>query len=242
MRTTDPDFLDVLNLIRIGVSNPTVAKFLSNRTIALPTDFNGTRLFARRDAVERYNLKCLEEIPSKTIYSETIYVGKEAEVEKFKKHAPIPDILTLKEGALIMLRQNDPEGKWVNGSLGHIQKITETYLTIRLINGKEITVEKVDFTLLDADGLPVVRAYNFPIALAWAVTIHKAQGSTLDQMSVDLRHLWEPGQAYVALSRVRHSQGLFIEGWSPKSIKTDPAVIRFHEELEKKDQVKNYIK
>lgn len=231
MRTTDTDFLTVLNFIRDGIMNDTVAKFLTQRTLAPPSDFNGTRLFARREDVERYNLKCLEAIQAKTYTFETVYSGKDSEVERFKKNAPIAECITLKEGALIMLRQNDSEGKWVNGSLGHIKKITEAALGIKLLNGLESTVERIDFTLLDADGLPVASACNFPVALAWAVTIHKAQGSTLDKMSVDLRRLWEPGQAYVALSRVRQSDGLFIDGWSPSSIKTDPTVVQFHQNL-----------
>ena len=117
-----------------------------------------------------------------------------------------------------MLRQNDPEGRWVNGSLGHIEKMTDDTLSILLLNGREVAVSQAEFTLLDADGEPVVTARNFPVSLAWAVTIHKAQGTTLDKALVDLRNLWEPGQAYVAVSRVRSTEGLFLEGWTPTSI------------------------
>lgn len=130
-----------------------------------------------------------------------------------------------------MLRQNDPEGKWVNGSLATVQKIEENLLHLKLHDGREVRVGTVDFKLLDADGNPVVSARNFPINLAWAVTIHKSQGTTLDQTSVDIRRLWEPGQAYVALSRVRHPNDLWIEGWSPSSIIADRAVLDFHRRL-----------
>ena len=70
-------------------------------------------------------------------------------------------------------------------------------------------------------------ARNFPMSLAWAVTIHKAQGSTLDKIWVDIRRLWEPGQAYVALSRVTDPDELWVEGWDARSIFTDPAVRAF---------------
>lgn len=232
MRSQHREFLEVLHRIRKGQLSPSVIDFLHSRKIPLPRNFSGTRLFARRDAVENYNLQQLQELPSPSHTFPTLYIGKENEVEKFKRQAPIPESLTLKEGALIMLRQNDVEGRWVNGSLGYIQAISEDELLIELLSGREITVEKSDFTLLNADGTPVVIANNFPLTLAWAVTIHKAQGATLDQMQADLRGLWEPGQAYVALSRVASPEGLYLEGWHPRSFLADPRVSKFHSELD----------
>lgn len=232
MRTTESDFLEVLDLVRQGTINVKVKDFLNSRTVSPPEDFQGTRLFPRRNDVEKYNLDRLDKIESPSHTFSTLYIGKEKEVEQFKKNAPISESITLKEKALVMLRQNDPEGRWVNGSLGHVLKISDEILTIALLNGRKIYLEKTDFKLLDAEGNPVVTARNFPLSLAWAVTIHKAQGTTLDQMQVDLKNLWEPGQAYVALSRVRSASGLYIEGWNPSSIKTDPQVVHFHRRLE----------
>jgi hypothetical protein len=82
-------------------------------------------------------------------------------------------------------------------------------------------------------------AWNFPITLAWATTIHKAQGASLDSMIVDLSALWEPGQAYVALSRVRSPQGLHIEQWNPGSIRAEPLVTQFYDSLA--EEMKTYI-
>ena len=90
--------------------------------------------------------------------------------------------------------------------------------------------------LLDADGQPVVTAENFPVSLAWAMTIHKAQGATLDRMHVNLRRIWEPGQAYVALSRAKNPEGLYIEGWSKSAIFSDPEVEKFHAGLTARKQ------
>jgi ATP-dependent exoDNAse (exonuclease V) alpha subunit len=87
------------------------------------------------------------------------------------------------------------------------------------------------WALLDAEGKEVAAATNFPVNLAYAVTIHKAQGATLDSAAVDLRRLWEPGQAYVALSRVRSPECLFVGAWEPRSIIADPSVKRFHAQL-----------
>lgn len=128
-----------------------------------------------------------------------------------------------------MLRQNDPQGRWVNGSTGKITKIGAKYLLIELLSGRIIEIEKATFSMLDADGDVVAAVTNYPVSLAWATTIHKSQGATLDRMLVNLRNLWEPGQAYVALSRVSRGEDLFIESWSPSSIKVDSDVVRFYQ-------------
>ena len=131
-----------------------------------------------------------------------------------------------------MLRQNDQAGRWVNGSLGKIESISAGTLGIKLLTGIKVEIEMAEFTMLDPEGKPVVTATNFPISLAWAMTIHKAQGTSLDRMLVDLRRVWEPGQAYVALSRARDPNSLYIEGWNEKVIFSDPQVTKFHSLLE----------
>ncbi len=231
MRTQDRKFLEVLNFIREGVVCDPVSDFLTSRIQKTVSHFEGTRLLARKEDVERYNLSHLEKINSALETFQTTYNGKEQEIEKFKRNSPIADVIQLKKGSLVMIRQNDPEGKWVNGSMGSIEKIKDDRLSIKLSNGRHVEIEKAVFTLLDAEGTPVVTATNFPVALAWAFTIHKAQGTTLDQAWIDLRRLWEPGQAYVALSRVKASSGLFVEGWDLQSISADPEVKRFHSSL-----------
>ena len=230
MRSSDVEFLEILRRIRHGVLDDSVTEFLDSRVKVKPTgDF--TRLFPHRADVDNYNFQQLQEINHEVHTFTTVYSGKEADIERFRKHSPIADVIHLKKDALVMIRQNDPVGRWVNGSLGRIQKISDESLKIKLDGGRTIDLEKAEFTLLDADGNPAVSATNFPITLAWAMTIHKAQGATLDQMHVDLRKIWEPGQTYVALSRVRSPQGLFIEGWSKSSIFSDRDVFAFHKSL-----------
>ena len=85
--------------------------------------------------------------------------------------------------------------------------------------------------MTDADGNIVASVINYPLALAYATTIHKSQGATLDHLWVDLSSLWEPGHAYVALSRLRTSQGLRILRWSKRSFVVDPLVNQFYETL-----------
>jgi ATP-dependent exoDNAse (exonuclease V) alpha subunit len=173
----------------------------------------------------------LEKLSAQMYCFPTRYSGQERFIEQLKKHSPLSDDLFLKEKALVMLRQNDPKQRWVNGSTGHVTNITKEEVTIDLMNGRTVKVEPVSFSLLNAEGLAVATATNFPLSLAYATTIHKAQGMTLDRLMVNLSQLWEPGQAYVALSRVIDPSELRIQSWSAGSIKSDPVVERFYESL-----------
>lgn len=233
MRTRDADFLDILNFVRAGIVNDDVRRFLESRRIDSSRETEGTRLYPHRAKAEEYNLRRLHSIPGVTRSFETQYDGEQRVLETAKRAMPIPDVLLLKEGALVMMRKNDAsdERLFVNGSLGHVHDIGEDTLRVTLLGGEKITVEKQKFSYLDGDGNELMGAWNFPVTLAWATTIHKAQGASLDRMIVDLSALWEPGQAYVALSRVRSSEGLFIERWSPSSIRAEPLVTSFYDSL-----------
>ncbi|MFH0851278.1 MAG: helix-turn-helix domain-containing protein, partial [Candidatus Peregrinibacteria bacterium] len=238
MRTQDVAFLEILNFVREGRVNERVEAFLNQRTGKPSDHVEGTRLYPHRAQAEEYNLRRLEAIAKKVRVFPTQYVGAEKHIEAAKKIIPIPDKLLLKEGALIMMRKNDIGMRWVNGSLGSIRSIEEDTLHIHLLSGEQIEIGKDKFSYLNGDGEEVLAAWNFPVTLAWASTIHKAQGASLDRMIVDLHELWEPGQAYVALSRVRSGNGLTVERWSASSIRAEPLVTAFYDSLA--DRAKKY--
>lgn len=241
MRTQDIAFLEILNFVREGIVNDRVEAFLHEHTVPSTDTAEGTRLYPHRAQAEQYNLRRLESIRKKLYSFPTQYVGSEKYREAAGRAVPIPDTLLLKEGALIMMRKNDPSGglRFVNGSLGHIDSIREDALQISLLSGDQIEIGKEKFSYLDGDGIEVMAAWNFPVTLAWASTIHKAQGASLDRAIIDLHELWEPGQAYVALSRVRSGNGLMVERWSPSSIRAEPLVTAFYDALA--DQAKRYV-
>ena len=226
MRTQDDEFLQILNQVRCGKVTDDVRGFLNSRLAEEEEEFNAPRLFPRRDATERFNRQKLSEIDSPMREYKTCYTGKPEKVTQLKKMAPISEVLYLKKDCLVMLRQNDPKQRWVNGSLGYVREMEDEFLLIELFNGRVIELERASFSLLDAEGLAVAAAENFPLSLAYATTIHKAQGATFDRLRVDLKSLWEPGQAYVALSRVTTGDGLRIDGWSENSIRVDEMVRR----------------
>lgn len=228
VRTHDLDFQGVLEDVRLGQATLRVQGYLEQRQRPVPDNFQGTFLFPRKEQTDALNLRRLEQIPAELKTFPTFYTGKSEIIEKLKRYSPLSDVLQLKVGSLVMLRQNDPRGRWVNGSTGILTQILPHQLTVELLGGARVQIERATFSLLNDEGESVASLSNFPVSLAYASTIHKAQGMTLDRMVVDLRSLWEPGHAYVALSRITSGEHLYVQGWSPKSIKADPAVLQFY--------------
>lgn len=240
MRTQESEFLTILNFIREGTVNDQVRAFLNSR-MKSDTDQDATRLYAHRYKADSYNLQRLADLPGHERVYKTTYEGDERYLDGAKKSMPIPEELHLKEGALVMMRKNDmsEDHLYVNGSLGIVRGMYDDLLEIRLLDGTNIDVNLEKFSTLDGDGTEVVAAWNFPVTLAWATTIHKAQGASLDRMTVDLSQLWEPGQAYVALSRVRSTDGLFIEQWNEQGIRAEPLVTKLYNSLS--EATKHYV-
>ncbi len=230
VRYADPDFYNVLNFIRLGKIDHKTTQLLNQRvTSERPKDV--THLYPWRNMVSEYNDSRLSEISHPIQKIMSIYSGQERAIETLKKQAPVPESLEIKQDAYVMLQQNDPRGRWVNGSTGWIRDIQTDKITIELTNGKTIRVMKAAFSLVDADGHIIAEVVNFPIQLAYATTIHKSQGQTFDQAVIHLKGLWETGQAYVALSRLRTLNGLYLTEWSPNSFRVDPTVTQFYQKF-----------
>lgn len=243
MRTTDAEFLTVLNKIRVGQLDIPTMQWLDQQKIKRKTN-NILRLFSHRTDTERYNLEMLAQLPHQLHSFETLYAAKYGEdkektIERRQKDFPINARLQVKLDALVMMRFNDPAGAYVNGSLGTITEIhpgddeTDPHIKIKIERTGDTIITRVHkFEAYDKEGDVEVTAENFPFTLAWASTIHKSQGMTVDRMLTDISRLWEPGQAYVALSRCRSAEGLFIENWNPRSIFADREVLKFYSNIE----------
>ena len=229
--TEDSDFLEVLADVRAGTVTQRVRNFLESRSREHDEDDKSTRLFPRRDQSEYFNQRELLQISKPEVRIPSIYLGEARAVEILKKSAPIPAELVLKEGARVMFLQNDTQKRWINGTRGTVVEVHPEKIVVQKETGREVQVEKSQFVMQDADGKIVASVINFPLNLAYATTIHKSQGCTLDDLWVDLSRLWEPGQAYVALSRLRSGKGLRLLGWSPSSFITDPQVTKFYTSL-----------
>lgn len=236
-RVMDGDFIDVLNEVRHGRISSLVKDFLDNHVRENDDWDKSPRLFPRREQVDRFNQMELAQLPGENIQIDSIYFGTDKGVETLKKNGPVPERIILKVGCRVLFIQNDPQKRWVNGTRGTVVDISkdETGLeriTVEKENFRHVTVDRVQFSLLDGDGQHLASVVNYPLILGYATTIHKSQGATMDDLWVNLSQLWEPGQAYVALSRLRTGQGLRLLGWSPRSFMVDPMVVDFYKNLE----------
>jgi ATP-dependent DNA helicase PIF1 len=238
-RVQETEFLDILQNVRHGKLSERVKDFLNEHTKPHDEDHPGTRLFPRREQSELYNQKKLNEINEDEHVIDSIYLGEEKFITNLKKTAPVVEHLKIKVGCRVLFLKNDPQKRWVNGTRGTVTDFASDSITIRKDYlgrdstklGREVSVEKFQFSMLDADGNVKASVIQFPLALAYATTIHKSQGATLDELWCDLGALWEPGQAYVALSRLRDSKGLHIVRWNSKSFIVDPHVEKFYKSL-----------
>jgi len=188
----------------------------------LPKDC--VHLLSRRNAVEEGNLTRLDAIQKvpRIYYREETRIAHRPKdsrdeerivrsIEKALGDVRFPKILQVKDGARVVLLNNTED--WVNGSTGEIVDMTDEIIRVRLdVNGKVVSVGPVEEELSDEDGMAICKISQFPILLAWAMTIHKAQGMTLDRVGIDLRGHFETGQTYVALSRCKYFDGLYLAG------------------------------
>ena len=230
-RVQEVHFLNVLQKVRRGEVTEDVRDFLNEQLREHDELASGTRLFPRRIQAEEFNNKRLGEIAEVLVEIPTIYLGSEKHREMMMKSSPVPANLRLKIGCEVLFLQNDPQKRWVNGTRGEITEIEADKIRVKKFYGREVQVEKSQFSMLDAEGKIIASAIQFPLTLGYASTIHKSQGATLDEIWCDLSSLWEPGQAYVALSRLRTSEGLCLLRWNPRSILVDPQVERFYRSL-----------
>lgn len=235
MRTGDTEFMEILNKVRRGVIDEHVVQFLNDhqKTEQEAEQIDGTRIFARRDEVAAYNARRLAELdaPLETFDAEiqkhSFFEDSKA-ADKLIANMPVDKKLELKRGALVMIRKNNLEAGYANGSLGHYLSANANEMIIDLLSGDRVTVEKMVYEQKDGSGSVQASAAQFPVSLAWASTIHKVQGATLDVVIADLGRLWDSGQAYVAMSRTKTAAGFHVLNWSRESVIIDNRIKQFY--------------
>ena len=164
----------------------------------------------------------------------------QAEIQDdFKKNdAPVPEFLRLKVGAQVIFCRNNPNSGYMNGTIAKVSALEENKILVRLENGCEIEVHKVSWENVESqynrdtrkmESTIIGSFTQYPIKLAWAITIHKSQGMTFDRMHFDLsRGTFQAGQAYVAISRMRSLDGLTLSHpIMPHHIMQNPEVRAF---------------
>jgi len=241
-RQTDLEFINTLNAVRLNQMDEGHYEFLDN--LVDPNfqpgedDFFITLTTTNKRAND-INVARLEALPSKLYRNRAWVNGKFRE-----KDFPTLQNLQFKVGSQIMLVNNDPGGRWANGTLARITEINissnraDSHIKVVVMGGDgtehEVTPHRWDMLSAGFDGArltyePAGTFSQYPFTLAWAITIHKSQGKTFDQVILDLTgNAFAPGQLYVALSRCRGSEGLVLHNpVTPDQVITHPRVIEY---------------
>jgi ATP-dependent DNA helicase PIF1 len=238
VRQTDNTFIQILNKIRYGIVDEEVKEILNTRIgKKFDNEFNiePTKLYCKNYNVDRINNNKLEELVQENEevfqYDITYEFNKDIlfeTVQKYKKNINIPESLQLTKGCQVMLTVNlDFERELVNGSRGVVIDFQDDFPVIQFFNGIK---EQIDFKKIEiTENNKLILSYNYlPLKLAWAISIHKCQGSTLDLVELDLSNIFEYGQAYVALSRAKSLEGLSIKKIDYQYIQSHPKAVEFY--------------
>ncbi|WP_405218842.1 ATP-dependent RecD-like DNA helicase [Agrococcus sp. Ld7] len=238
-RQTDLEFKQALNAVRHGTVTAEIAQLLNDAGARTPPGDDVLTLATRNDTVTRINARELARLSgrSKTAVAEVSgdFSGRQY---------PADAELQLKIGAQVMFLRNDAAGRWVNGSLGKVVDIGGTVWVE--VDGEQHEVEPAVWEQFRYSYSPTTKEIKrnvvaeftqFPLRLAWAVTIHKSQGKTFDRAIVDLgSRAFAPGQTYVALSRLTSLEGLYLtRPLQPRDIIVDQRVRRFIHEVRERD-------
>ncbi|MDW8019561.1 MAG: DEAD/DEAH box helicase [Chloroherpetonaceae bacterium] len=242
-RQSDAAFIELLQAIRTNCVEPSHLERLNMRVKPefLPSeeDFFIT-LTTTNERASEMNIKCLS-----MLKAEPKQLMGTIEGIFDRKALPTEETLTLKKGAQVMFVRNDPYKRWVNGTIGKVREILPDAVKVEIErNGvrKVVTAERVEWQMLKYDfdaktkeifSEPIGAFTQFPLRLAWAVTIHKSQGKTFDKVVIDLgRGTFAHGQLYVALSRCRSLEGIVLRRpVRSDDVKVDLRIVDFMRQL-----------
>ncbi|MDP1624938.1 MAG: AAA family ATPase [bacterium] len=215
-RQEDDRFLRVLSAIRAGEAASddaeAIGEILTERMHApVKGGMVVTKLYTHNKDVDAENEKELAKLPGEAAEYYMDESGREAVAALLKKGCLAPEVLRLKRGAKVMFVKNSFDKGYANGTLGEVTRCDASKITVKTFDGELIDVEPEAWKVED-NGRVLAEIKQYPIRLAWAITVHKSQGMSLDAAEIDLSKSFERGMGYVALSRVRSLEGLSIKG------------------------------
>lgn len=183
-----------------------------------------TRLYTHNMDVDRINDQEMDKLPDREEWFAMRSKGKKGMVEKLKKSTLALEDLRLKKEAVVMFVKNNFEEGYVNGTLGVVKDISGDYPLVETFSKKRIRVEPAQWSF-EEDGKTLALVEQIPLRPAWAITVHKSQGMSLDAAEIDLSFSFVAGQGYVALSRVRSLDGIFLQGINETAFAIHPYVL-----------------
>ena len=244
-RQSDGPWKDVLEAMKHNKLTSEQIAWL-NKRVGIRND--ASRICLRNSDVDNWNNKKLEGIKGKEyIFNAEKACNSDVDEAEIKKNSTMPEVLKLKVGAKVMMLNNDRDGRWVNGSQGYVESLVP-YVQVRindevhavdihsadLVEPVTIEVENEDGTITKTVEKRTVGYFRqYPMRLGYAVTIHKSQGMTLEQAEINLGNSGMPGLAYVAFSRIKTYEGMFLAHKLERfHINTDAGVKKFMTTIE----------
>ncbi len=218
----------ILNQIRSGeVSSFSQQALKEAQHTVFEKNITPTRLYTHNADVDAINERELEQLDGRKRNFKATTSGEKAILETLKRSVQAHDVLPLKKHAKVMFVKNNPEKGYINGSLGEIIDFEDTgFPVVELLDKTIITATPEKWSVDDEAGNSLAWFNQIPLRLAWAITIHKSQGMTLDCAEVDLSATFESGQGYVALSRLKALKSLKLLGFNEKALQVDQLAMK----------------
>lgn len=225
-RQNDDKLNGILNEIRTNSISQESLNLLQSADKEL-TDIVPTKLYTHNVDVDRINTQFLEDLPGRNRFFKAKTKGEKTLVAVLKKTVLAGDELRLKKGAKVMFVKNNYDKGYINGTLGEVWDYDEIGVPIvKLTDGTKITVSPEKWSIDDEGGNSLASFNQIPLRLAWAITIHKSQGMTLEAAEIDLRKTFEAGQGYVALSRLKKIEKLHLLGFNGVALSVDRLALK----------------
>jgi len=226
-RQDDERLIGILDDIRSGEISATSHALLESRHEKELATSTPTRLYTHNLDVDRINQQELDKLDGTPKHFVCDHKGSEKNIEKIFKSSLVLEELVLKKGAVVICIKNNAEEGYVNGTTGVVQSFSpiDNMPIIITTSGKKIKLDLDDWSLENDSGKVTATVSQVPLRLAWAITIHKSQGMTLDAAEIDLSKTFESGQGYVALSRIKNIEGLRLMGLNPMALRVDPLIL-----------------
>ena len=225
-RQDDDKLINILDEIRSANISQNSYDILNSRyEKKLDIDFEPTKLYTHNMDVDRINLNELNKLNSKAYTFTYKSEGSKKNIEKIFKSALVIEELTLKKDAVVMFIKNNYEKGYINGTTGVVVGFKDNFPLVKTSYGDIIKLSLEDWSLENENGDISAKVSQIPLKLAWAITIHKSQGMTLDAAEIDLSKTFEVGQGYVALSRIKNIEGLRLMGLNKKALMVDPLIL-----------------
>ncbi|MFT5602063.1 MAG: ATP-dependent exoDNAse (exonuclease V) alpha subunit [Flavobacteriales bacterium] len=227
-RQSNNKLTEILDEIRSGsVSAAAIAELNKASETTFDEKITPTKLYTHNEDVDRINNEHLADIPGMSKIFNAKTKGEKALIDTLNRSVLTHDRMAIKIGAKVMFVKNNPEKGYINGTLGEVIDYSDdNYPIVRTFDDLIIEATREEWSILDDNEKTLASYKQVPLRLAWAITVHKSQGMTLDAAELDLGRTFEMGQGYVALSRLKALENLKLLNFNARALEVDKLALK----------------